>query len=98
MEEAGGLSGAPLRDRATAVIRTLHRHARGRLPIVGVGGIFDAEDAYAKIRAGASLLQAYTGFVYQGPGFAPLLSRRLRELLRRDGFERIGDAVGADVS
>ncbi len=98
VEEAGGLSGAPLRDRATAVIRTLHRHARGRLPIVGVGGIFDAEDAYAKIRAGASLLQAYTAFVYQGPGFAPLLSRRLRELLRRDGFERIGDAVGADVS
>jgi dihydroorotate dehydrogenase len=98
VEEAGGLSGAPLRDRATAVVRALRRSTRGRLAIVGVGGIFDAEDAYAKIRSGASLLQAYTGFVYEGPGFAPLLSRRLRELLLRDGFERVRDAVGVDVS
>jgi len=75
------LSGRPLRDRSTEVIRHLHRQTRGQLPIIGVGGIFSAQDAWEKIQAGASLVQVYTGMVYQGPGLAKdivtgLLKRR----------------------
>jgi dihydroorotate dehydrogenase len=96
-EEIGGLSGRPLRDRSTAVVRTIYELSGGRLPIIGVGGVFDAGDAYAKVRAGASLLQVYTGFVYQGPGLALALRDGLRELLARDGHARIADAVGRDA-
>jgi len=95
--EAGGLSGAPLEALATAAVRRAFARARGRLPIVGVGGVMTAEDAYRKIRAGASLVQAYTGFVYGGPRFAPRLLGDLAGLLRRDGFSAVADAVGADV-
>jgi dihydroorotate dehydrogenase len=95
--EAGGLSGAPLRARATQVIRALHRAAGGRLPIIGVGGIFTADDAYEKIRAGAALVQVYTGFVYEGPRLAPRLCDGLTERLRRDGFRNIAAAVGVDA-
>ena len=95
--ETGGLSGAPLRERSTTVIRTLYRLTEGRLPIVGVGGIFNAEDAYAKIRAGASLVQVYTGFVYEGPGLPHRLRSGLRALLARDGLEHIAAAVGRDA-
>jgi dihydroorotate dehydrogenase len=94
--EAGGLSGAPLEALATAAVRRVFARARGRIPIVGVGGIMDAEGAYAKIRAGASLVQAYTGLVYGGPGFASRLLSGLARLLARDGFSRVSDAVGAD--
>lgn len=95
--EAGGLSGAPLRARATAVVRALHRLAGGALPIIGVGGVFSGADAYEKIRAGASLVQAYTGFVYGGPGFAARVTGELRALLRRDGFTTVAQAVGVDA-
>ena len=95
--EAGGLSGAPLEPLATAAVRRAFLRARGRIPIVGVGGVMTAEDAYRKIRAGAALVQAYTGFVYGGPGFAPRLLRDLAALLQRDGFGAVGEAVGADV-
>ncbi|MEO8603709.1 MAG: quinone-dependent dihydroorotate dehydrogenase [bacterium] len=95
--EAGGLSGAPLRARSTAVIRTLHRLARRRLPIVGVGGVFSGADAYEKLRAGASLVQAYSGFVYGGPGFAARVAAELRALLQRDGVQHIADVVGVDA-
>jgi dihydroorotate dehydrogenase len=94
--EAGGLSGAPLEPLATAVLRRAHAHARGRIPLVGVGGIMSAEDAYAKIRAGASLVQAYTGFIYGGPTFPRDVLAGLDRLLRRDGFARVEDAVGAE--
>ncbi len=94
--EAGGLSGAPLRERSTAVIRALYRITEGTFPIIGVGGIFTAEDAYEKIRAGASLLQVYTGFVYGGPGLPRRLCGGLRRLLERDGFANIAAAVGRD--
>ncbi len=93
-QEAGGLSGAPLRDRSTSVIRTLFRLSAGGLPIIGVGGIFTAEDAYEKIRAGATLIQAYTGFIYEGPSFPRLLCSGLRTLLKRDGLTNIRDAIG----
>ncbi len=67
-DEAGGLSGAPLRARATAVVRSLHRHLQGEIPIIGVGGIVSGRDAQEKIAAGASLVQLYTGLIYRGPG------------------------------
>ncbi|HET7753132.1 MAG TPA: quinone-dependent dihydroorotate dehydrogenase [Anaeromyxobacteraceae bacterium] len=94
--EAGGLSGAPLTALSTEVIRRVAARCAGRLPVVGVGGVLDAEDAYAKIRAGASLVQAYTGFIYGGPLFARTILEGLSKLLERDGFTRIQDAVGAD--
>jgi dihydroorotate dehydrogenase len=95
--EAGGLSGAPLRERSTAVIRRLYRLSGGRLPLIGVGGIFSPEDAYAKIRAGASLVQVYTGFVYEGPGLPRRTCSGLKTLLQRDGFSTITAAVGVDA-
>jgi len=96
--ESGGLSGAPLRARATAVVRTLHRRAGPRLPIIGVGGIFSARDAYEKIRAGASLVQVYTGLLYEGPWLARRIARGLVPLLHRDGFAHLRDAVGVDAA
>jgi dihydroorotate dehydrogenase len=95
--EAGGVSGAPLRQRATTVIRRLYRLSGGRLPIIGVGGIFSAADAYEKIRAGASLVQVYTGFIYEGPGLPRRICRGLHDLLARDRFATIADAVGSDA-
>jgi dihydroorotate dehydrogenase len=94
--EQGGLSGAPLERLATAVVRRCAARAAGRVPIVGVGGIMTAEDAYAKIRAGASLVQVYTGLVYGGPAFVRHLNEGLSRLMARDGFSRIEEAVGAD--
>ncbi|MFL5300039.1 MAG: dihydroorotate dehydrogenase (quinone), partial [Anaeromyxobacteraceae bacterium] len=94
--EAGGLSGAPLEPLATAAVRRAYLAARGRIPIVGVGGVMSAEDAYAKIRAGATLVQAYTGFIYGGPAFPRHVLSGLAALLTRDGFSRVEQAVGAD--
>jgi dihydroorotate dehydrogenase len=93
--EAGGLSGAPLRPMALRTVARLHRLAAGRLALVGVGGVASAEDAYALIRAGASLVQVYTGLVYEGPGLFRRIRRGLLRLLARDGFARVADAVGA---
>jgi dihydroorotate dehydrogenase len=95
--ETGGLSGAPLERRATEVVRRCHARAGGKLVIVGCGGVLSAEDAYAKIRAGASLVQVYTGLIYQGPGFVRRLHAGLARLLARDGFRSVAEAVGADV-
>ncbi|WP_276257047.1 quinone-dependent dihydroorotate dehydrogenase [Halomontanus rarus] len=96
-QEWGGLSGKPLTERSTDVIRTLAEYTGGDLPIIGVGGVDSAESAYAKIRAGASLVQLYTGFVYNGPTTAREINRGLVELLYRDGFSSIEEAVGADL-
>lgn len=96
--ETGGLSGRPLRARSTTVIRALYQLSAGRLPIIGVGGVFSAEDAYAKVRAGASLVQVYTGFIYAGPGLAFAVQAGLRALLARDGHRCLSDAVGADTA
>jgi dihydroorotate dehydrogenase len=95
--QAGGLSGAPLRDRATAVLRQCFRLAGRRLVLVGVGGIASGADALARIKAGASLVQLYTAFAYAGPALVPALQRELAALLRRDGFTSVADAVGADA-
>jgi dihydroorotate dehydrogenase len=93
----GGVSGKPLRDRATDVLREVAQCAEGKLPLVGVGGVFTVEDAYAKIRAGASLVEVYTGFVYGGPATAKRIHLGLLRLLERDGFRVLRDAVGADL-
>lgn len=90
----GGLSGRPLRDRATACIRYLYRQSAGKMPIIGVGGIFDAADAYEKLRAGASLLEVWTGLVYEGPDLAAAINRGLLRLCERDGFPTLAAAVG----
>jgi dihydroorotate dehydrogenase len=95
--EPGGLSGAPLRDRADRVCRVLFRHLRGRLPIIGVGGIFTPEDAYRRIRSGASLLQLYTGFIYEGPAIVSRIAKGLTARVERDGFQLLSDAVGIDA-
>jgi dihydroorotate dehydrogenase len=92
--EAGGLSGAPLFRRSTVVLAKLHAMTDGRLPLIGVGGIATPEDAYAKIRAGASALQLYTALVYAGLGLVPRLLSGLDALLARDGFTTVADAVG----
>lgn len=91
---AGGLSGAPLRSRSTAMIAALYRLTRGRLAIIGVGGIFTAEDAWEKISAGASLVQLYTGFIYQGAGIARDINEGLAEILSRQGFRTLDEAIG----
>ncbi|WP_216325207.1 quinone-dependent dihydroorotate dehydrogenase [Deinococcus aestuarii] len=93
--QAGGLSGRPLTERSTALVRDAYRLTRGRVPIVGVGGVFTPEDAYAKIRAGASLAEVYTALIYEGPGLPRRLNRGLAALLERDGFTNVAGAVGA---
>jgi len=94
--ETGGLSGRPLTERSTKLIHTIYSATEGKLPIIGSGGIFTARDAYDKIRAGASLVEVYTALIYEGPGLVRRLNEGLRELLRKDGFSRISEAVGAD--
>lgn len=95
-DEAGGLSGAPLKQKSTSIIRFLAEKSEGKLPIIGVGGIETGSDAYEKIKAGASLVQLYTGFIYGGPFVVSRILRELATLLKRDGFETISDAVGVE--
>lgn len=95
-KEAGGLSGRPLFRLSNAVLADMYRLTGGRLPLVGVGGISSGADAYAKIRAGASLLQLYTALIYRGPGLVGRIKADLAARLRADGFASIGAAVGAD--
>ncbi|MGB8930518.1 MAG: quinone-dependent dihydroorotate dehydrogenase, partial [Anaeromyxobacteraceae bacterium] len=94
--EQGGLSGAPLEPLATACVRRAYATARGRVPIIGAGGVMTAADAWAKIRAGATLVQAYTGFIYGGPTFVRRVNDGLVQLMAQDGFKAIAEAVGAD--
>ncbi|HYG08928.1 MAG TPA: quinone-dependent dihydroorotate dehydrogenase [Pyrinomonadaceae bacterium] len=91
---AGGLSGAPLGARSTEVIRALYRLSRGTIRIIGVGGIFNAADAWEKICAGASLVQLYTGFIYEGVTAARDINEGLASILRREGFRTLDEAVG----
>ncbi len=94
--EAGGLSGVPLRALAQQRLRDFRKSSGGKIPLIGVGGISSAADAYARIRAGASLVQIYSALVYEGPGLASVINKGLVTLLQRDGFASIADAVGAD--
>ena len=92
---AGGLSGAPLKARALEVLERLHERAGDRLVLVAAGGIEDADDAWARIKAGATLVQLYTGFVYGGPATPRRIAAGLAERARSEGFDRVQDAVGA---
>lgn len=94
--EAGGISGAPVRDRATEVIRFIYRQTQGRLPIVGVGGIFTAEDAWEKLTAGASLLQVYTGWLYEGPWMVQRILTGLVQKLEAQGLKHLSEIVGIE--
>ncbi len=94
--EAGGLSGRPLFATSTMVLADMYRLTGGKLPLIGVGGISSGEDAYAKIRAGASLLQLYTALVYGGPGLVGRIKTDLATRLRAEGFASLGEAIGAD--
>lgn len=93
----GGLSGRPLAERSLALTRHLYRLTEGRVPLVGVGGIDSAEAAYARVRAGASLVQLYTALVYEGPGVVRTVTRGLAERLDCDGFGTLAEAVGVDA-
>jgi len=93
--ETGGLSGRPLKARSTEIIRHIYRQSAGKLHIIGVGGIFDAADAWEKITAGASLVQIYTGLVYEGPGVARSIVTGLSRLLEQAGMRELREAVGA---
>jgi dihydroorotate dehydrogenase len=93
-EEQGGISGLPLGDRSTQVIRLIWQQTQGQLPIIGVGGIFTPEDAWQKITAGASLIQVYTGWVYQGPWMVKRILQGLLDRLEREGLNTLTDAVG----
>jgi dihydroorotate dehydrogenase len=95
--ETGGLSGRPLFAPSTALLAKAARLARGRLVLVGVGGVASGRDAYAKIRAGASLVQLYTAFAYQGPALIGRILDELSAVLAADGFTHVADAVGADL-
>lgn len=95
--EAGGLSGRPLMTPATEVLRKAYRLSKGALPLVGVGGISSGDDAYAKIKAGASLVQLYTGLIYQGPDLVRRIVERLDALLSADGLNAVADAVGVEA-
>ena len=94
--ETGGLSGKPLQKRSTAMIRTLFGELGADIPIIGVGGIFNGADAYEKIKAGASAVQIYTALIYEGPGLVRKVKAELVNLLERDGYKSVTEAVGAD--
>lgn len=94
--EKGGLSGAPLFDLSTRILARLSQLMGGAMPLIGVGGIASAEDAYAKIRAGASAVQLYSALSYQGLSLIPEINRGLLRLLDRDGFQTVAEAVGTD--
>jgi len=94
--ETGGLSGAPVFELSTRVLRRVFELTQGAVPLIGVGGIASGADAYAKIRAGASLVQLYSALVFEGPALLGRIKRDLAALLKRDGFTSVADAVGAD--
>ncbi len=94
--QIGGLSGSPIFEMSTRTLARLSHLTAGKLPLIGVGGIASAEDAYAKIRAGASAVQLYTAMVYQGLSLAPRIAKGLDELLARDGFANLAEAVGTN--
>ena len=94
--ENGGLSGAPLKGLALDALRKFRSAGGGEIPLIGVGGIANADDAWERIRAGASLVQLYTAMVYEGPGIARRIARGLAQHLKREGFASIGEAVGSE--
>ncbi|MBD2604186.1 quinone-dependent dihydroorotate dehydrogenase [Scytonema hofmannii FACHB-248] len=97
LEEAGGISGAPLSDRSTEIIRFIAAQTQGKMPIIGVGGIFSPEDAWEKITAGATLIQVYTGWIYEGPFMVRRILQGLLSKLEQNGLNSISEAVGLQI-
>jgi dihydroorotate dehydrogenase len=95
-EEMGGISGLPLKKRSTEVIRFISQQTEGKLPIIGVGGIFNGEDAWEKITAGASLLQMYTGWLYEGPWVVAKILKEMLDKLEAEGYTHIKEAVAQE--
>ena len=95
--ETGGLSGKPLFVKSTEVLRNFYKFTDGKIPLIGVGGVASAADAYEKIKSGASLVQIYSAFIYQGFGLVEEIKKDLSEMLRKDGFENISQAIGSSV-
>ena len=95
--EEGGLSGVPLRERSTEMISKIYKMTDGKVPIIGVGGVFTADDAWEKIAAGASLIQLYTGLVFEGPGIAKNIVSELKKRVANEGFESISDVIGINA-
>ncbi|KAA8528900.1 hypothetical protein F0562_033612 [Nyssa sinensis] len=95
-KESGGLSGKPLFNLSTNILKEMYILTKGKIPLIGCGGVSSGEDAYKKIRAGATLVQLYTGFAYGGPALIPQIKAELTQCLERDGFKSIYEAVGAD--
>lgn len=95
-QEAGGLSGAPLTEMSTNVIRKMYSLTKGEVPIIGVGGVDSGQEAWSKVKAGASLVQVYTGMVYQGPVIAAKIRKELAILVKKEGLENLQQAVGLD--
>ena len=96
-DEAGGVSGRPVFDMSTQMLSEVYQASAGKLTLIGVGGVSGAAEAYAKIRAGASLVQLYTGLIYQGPGMVARMKRDLADMLRADGFDSISAAIGSEA-
>ena len=98
INETGGLSGKPLQKVSNEVIQKIYKYSKGKLPIIGVGGIFTAQDAFEKIAAGASLIQAYTGFIYGGMSFARQINTGLTGILQERGFKNLDEAIGSQAA
>lgn len=94
--QAGGLSGAPLKDRSTQLIAQIYNLTGGKVPIIGVGGVFSGQDAYEKIQAGASYVQLYTSLIYHGPPIVEKIKRELDQILVKDGYKNVKEAVGSN--
>ena len=94
--EQGGLSGKPLKERSTEVVRVLFQELGNEVTIIGTGGVFSGADAYEKIRAGAAAVQIYTALIYEGPGLVKRVKQELAELLERDGINCVTDVIGID--
>ena len=95
--EEGGLSGEPLKQISTNMIKKFYKQLNGKVPIIGVGGVNSGKSAYEKITAGASLLQLYTGFVYRGPSVAKDIKKELIQILKAEGINNIKDAIGKGI-
>lgn len=95
IKEFGGLSGKPLQKKSNEIISKIYKYSKGKLPIIGVGGVFTAEDAFDKIASGASLVQAYTGFIYKGFSFARVVNSGLEKIIEEKGFNNLDEAIGS---
>jgi dihydroorotate dehydrogenase len=96
-DEIGGLSGKPLFEMSTHQLKKMYQYTEGKLILIGVGGIFDGKDVYDKMRSGATLVQIYSGLIFEGPKIVPNIKKELLELLERDGFKNIKEIIGIDA-